>query len=269
MSPLSGILARRKRVLRATVLVMLPLIAVAFIAGGYASPTTTRQPAAEGSSPSATTAPSLSEARSLTSEQQADLQQSLTRMRAETPVTPATSAHYPAVTSEARQQPDLYAAAFTRQLLTQDYRASRDQLLAWVQSESAQSSEPLVVGLTPVELQGRLALWSVQDETGGPAPVPSQAAWTALAARHGYTTVLIQKVSEPVAWAGAVANGEITDPGSTCRQIDAEITVHATDGGQATARRYSATLTIQLEGPPARGGYGFVVAAIYNIAAIS
>ena len=45
-----------------------------------------------------------------------------------------------------------------RQLLTQDYRTGRDELLAWVQSESAQSTEPLVVGLTPVELRGKLAL---------------------------------------------------------------------------------------------------------------
>ena len=71
-------------------------------------------------------------------------------MRAQIPVTPSTSARYPAVSSQARQQPDLYAAAFTAQLLTEDYRTNRDQLLAWVQSESAQSTEPFVVGLTPV-----------------------------------------------------------------------------------------------------------------------
>lgn len=53
-------------------------------------------------------------------------------MPAQTPATPATSARYPSVSSQARQQPDLYAAAFTRELLTQDYRTSRDQLLAWV-----------------------------------------------------------------------------------------------------------------------------------------
>ena len=190
-------------------------------------------------------------------------------MRAQIPVTPATSTRYPAVSSQARQQPDLYAAAFTRELLTQDYRTSRVQLLAWVQSESTQSTEPLVVRLTPVELQGKLALWSVQDDTGSPAVVPNQTVWAALAERQGYTTVQIQKVTEPVSWAGAVAGGEITDPGTTCRQIDAEVTVHATDHGQTTAARYSVTLTVQLEGPPARGGYGFVVAAIYNVAAIS
>ena len=64
----------------------------------------------------------------------------------------ATSPRHPAVSAEARQQPDLYAAAFVRELLTQNYRTSRDQLLAWVQSESAQSTEPLVVGLSPPQL---------------------------------------------------------------------------------------------------------------------
>jgi hypothetical protein len=190
-------------------------------------------------------------------------------MRAQIPVTPSTSARYPAVSSQARQQPDLYAAAFTAQLLTQDYRTNRDQLLAWVQSESAQSTEPLVVGLTPVELRARLALWSVQDDTGSPAIVPNQRVWAALAARQGYTTVQIQKVTEPVAWADAVAGGQITDPGVTARQIDAEVTLHTTDHGHPTTAASSVALTIQLEGPPTRVGYGFVVAVIYDVAGIS
>jgi hypothetical protein len=190
-------------------------------------------------------------------------------MRAQIPVAPSTSAQYPAVSSQARLQPDLYAAAFTAELLTQDYRTSRDQLLAWVQSESAQSTEPLVVGLTPVELRTRLALWSVQDDTGSPAIVPSLTAWAALAERRGYTTVQIQKVTEPVSWADAVAGGQITDPGVTARQIDAEVMLHTTDHGQAITTASSVALTIQLEGPPARGGYGFVVAVIYDVAGIS
>jgi len=190
-------------------------------------------------------------------------------MRAQTPVTPSTSARYPAVSSQARQQPDLYAAAFTAQLLTEDYRTYRDQLLAWVQSESAQSTEPLVVGLTPVELRARLALWSVQDDTGSPAIVPNQRVWAALAARQGYTTVQIQKVTEPVAWADAVAGGQITDPGVTARQVDAEVTLHTTDHGQAITAASFVPLTVQLEGPPVRGGYGFVMAVIYEVAGIS
>ncbi len=269
MRALGGFSVGRKWALGATALVLVVLVAVLIISAGHTSTTSSRHPAFGGSRPNRTAAPLPPGATSLTSEQQADLQHSLNRMRAQSPVAPATSAQYPAVSSQARLQPDLYAAAFTRQLLTQDYRTNRDQLLAWVQSESAQSAEPLVVGLTPVELQPKLALWSVQEDTEGPAPVPSQTAWAVLAQRQGYTTVQIQKVSEPVAWAGAVANGEITDPGSTCRQIDAEVTLHTDDNGQPTSARYSVTMTIQLEGPPTRSGYRFVVAAIYNVAAIS
>jgi hypothetical protein len=265
MSPRSGISARKTWVLGATALVVLSLIATAVIAGRHSSPTSTGHVATRGSSPTA----SLPGASSLTVEQQSDLQQSLTRMRAQIPVAPATSAQYPAVSSQARLQPDLYAAAFTRELLTQDYCTSRDELLAWVQSESAQSTEPLVVGLTPVGLRGRLALWSVQDDTGSPALVPNQTTWAALAERQGYTTVRIQKVTEPVSWADAVANGEITDPGVTARQVDAEVTLHTTDHGQSTTAASSVSLTVQLEGPPARGGYGFVVAVIYDVAGIS
>jgi hypothetical protein len=172
MSALRGISARRMWVLAATAFLVLSLVAVALIAGEHSSPTSTGHSATGGSSPTASRAPSLQGARSLTAEQQTGLQQSLTRMRAQIPVAPATSTRYPAVSSQARLQPDLYAAAFTRQLLTQDYRSSRDDLLAWVQSESAQSTEPLVVGLTPVELRARLALWSVQDDTRSPAIVP-------------------------------------------------------------------------------------------------
>ena len=265
MSPRSGISARKTWVLGAAALVVLSLVAVAVIVGGRSSPTPAGHVATRGSSPTT----SLPGASSLTVEQQSDLQQSLTRMRAQIPVTPATSAQNPAVSSQARLQPDLYAATFTRELLTQDYHASRDQLLAWVQSESAQSTEPLVVGLTPVELRTRLALWSVQDDTGSPAIVPNQTAWAALATRQGYTTVQVQKVTEPVSWADAVAGGQITDPGVTARQIDAEVTLHTTDHGQPVTAASSVALTIQLEGPPVRGGYGFVVAAIYDVAGIS
>ena len=130
-------------------LVMLALVVVAVIVNGHSSPTSVGRPTIEGSNPTATTTQSPSGPRSLTSDQQLQLEQSIGRMRDVVPVQAATSPRYPAVSSEARQQPDLYAAAFVRELLTQDYRTSRDQLLAWVQSESAQSTEPLVVGLTP------------------------------------------------------------------------------------------------------------------------
>jgi hypothetical protein len=268
MSPLRGISVKKRWVLGATALVLPAVVAAAVMAGGHASPPP-GYVATGGSSLTAAPTPSLPGPRSLTSGQQTSLQLSLARMRAQVPIVPATSARYPAVSSQARVQPDLYAAAFTRQLLSQDYRTGRGQLLAWVQSEAATSTEPLVVGLTPVGLRGRLALWSVQDDTGSPAIVPSPSAWTALAQRRGYTTVQIQKVTEPVSWAAAVADGEITDPAVTARQVDADVTLHTTDHGRATATRSSVSLTVQLEGPPTRNGYGFVVAVIYDVAGIS
>ena len=265
MNPLPGISARRTWVLAATALVVLSLVGTVVIAGRHSSATSPGHSAARSAGPTE----SLPGTSSLTAEQQTGLQQSLTQMRAEVPVAPATSRRYPAVSSQARLQPDLYAAAFTRQLLTQDYRTSRDDLLAWVQSESAPSTEPLVVGLTPVGLRGRLALWSVQDDTGSPAIVPNRSAWVALSERRGYTTVQVQKVTEPVSWADAVAGGQITDPGVTARQVDAEVTLHTTDNGQHTTAASSVALTVQLEGPPARGAYGFVVAVIYDVVGIS
>lgn len=268
MSPLTWIPVGRKWAVGATVLGLLAVVVVAVIVTGHGAPTSAGHVAVNGSSPTAATIPPTSGPGSLVAEQQSELEQSIKRMRAVPPVQPATSGHYAAVSAEARQQPDLYAAAFVRQLLTQDYRADREQLLAWVQSESAQSTDPLVVALTPVDLRGRMAVASVQDGVNGPAPVPSQSDWANLAGRQGHTTVQIQRVIEPVPWASAVANGQITDPGVTARQVDADVTLQTTDQGKATAVHYSVALVVNLEGPPVRGGYGFVTAITYNVAAM-
>jgi hypothetical protein len=211
----------------------------------------------------------LSGPGSLASQQQRELEQSIKAMRAVAAVEPAPSRQYPAVSEEARQQPDLYAAAYAGELLTQDYRTSgRDELLAWVQSESAQSTDPLVVGLTPAGLRPKMAVASVQDGVNGPAPVPNQSDWANLAERQGHTSVQILHVSEPVSWASAVANAQITDPGVTARQVDAEVTLQTTDQGRTTVQRFSVSLVINLEGPPVRDVYGFVAAITYNVAAM-
>jgi hypothetical protein len=265
MNALTGVSGRTKWALGATALVLLALIAVGTLITGHNSQTSAGHPAAEGPGPTGTATLSPSGPGSLASEEHSELEQSLSRMRAIPPVQPATSPQYPAVNAEARHQPDLYAAAFVRQLLTQDYRTDRAQLLAWVQSESAQSTDPLVVGLTPVELRGRLAVATVQDGVNGPAPVPTQADWADLAARQGHTTVQVQRVIEPLTWASAVAGGQITDPGVTARQVDAKVTLHTVDHGKVAAQRFSVALVVNLEGPPVRAGYGFVAAIIYNV----
>ncbi|MHB8185692.1 MAG: hypothetical protein ACYDDU_06310 [Dermatophilaceae bacterium] len=249
-------------------LALLALVAVAVIVNGHTSPKSASQSAVEGSSPTGTASLSPSGPGALAAEQQLELAQSINRMRAVPSVNAATSPNFPAVSAEARLQPDLYAAAFVRQLMTQDYATDRAHLLAWVQSESAQSTDPLVVGLTPVDLRGRMAVSSVQDGVNGPAPVPSQGDWADLARRQGQTTVQIQRVTEPVPWASAVANGSITDPGVTARQVDADVTLHTNDHGKVIAEHFSVALVVNLEGPPVLGGYGFVAAITYTVAAV-
>jgi hypothetical protein len=268
MNPLTGISAGRKWGVGTTVLALLALIVLGVIVTGHAAPTSAGHLAVKGSSPTVATTFSPSGPGSLAAEQQSELEQSINRMHAVPSVGPATSARYAAVSAQARQQPDLYAAAFVRQLLTQDYRTDREQLLAWVQSESAQSTDPLVVGLTPVDLRGRMAVASVQDGVNGPGPVPSQGDWADLDRRQGHTTVQVQRVTQPVSWAAAVAGGQITDPGVAARQVDAEVTLHTTDHGKVATQRFSVALVVNLEGPPVLGGYGFVTAITYNVAAV-
>ena len=248
-------------------LLVLALVVIVTV-NGQGSPTAADHSTAEASRPTVAATPHPFSTGSLTSEQQLELEQSIARTRSLAPVIAATSPQYPAVGAEAGQQPDLYAAAFVRELLTQDYRTNRNLLLAWVQSESAQSSEPLVVGLTPADLRATMAVASVQDSVNGPAPVPTQSDWAQLAARQGSATVQIQRVREPVSWAGAVAKGQISDPGVTARQVDAEVTLHTTDRGKATAVTFSVALVINLEGPPTQARYGFVAAITYNVAVV-
>jgi hypothetical protein len=173
------------------------------------------------------------------------------------------------ITGEVAQQPDLYAAEFVRRLLTQDYRASRDEHLSWVQAEAAQTSEPLVVGLVPKELRGRLAVFSVTDAAGQSAPVPSPTEWAALRVQDAYTTVRVQGVDEPLAWSTAVSSGRISDPGVTGREVTAAVTLHFHKQGRPVTATSSVAMTLNLEGPPTRSTWGFVTAVTYSSLPVS
>jgi hypothetical protein len=195
--------------------------------------------------------------------------QDLAQLQAMPAVSAATSRLHPAVPAAVRGQPDLYAAAFVTELLSQDYRTPRQDLLAWVQSESAPTSEPLVVGLVPPALRPKLAVWSVTAApAGGPTPIPSPATWQALASESAYNTLVIQSVTEPSSWVQAVADGRITDPGVAARDVTAVVTTHATAHGRESISRASVTMSLTLEGPPSRSGYGFVNAVIYSVVPI-
>ncbi|KQZ88461.1 hypothetical protein ASD62_03160 [Phycicoccus sp. Root563] len=167
------------------------------------------------------------------------------------------------IAGEQAQQPDLYAAEFVRRLLTQDYRSPRQTHLAWVQTESAQTKEPLVVGLVPPELRDRLAVYSVSDAADGASPVPTEQEWRQLAAAGSYTSVQIQHVTEPLAWTNAVADGRITDPGITGREVAALVTRHTKGSRGEHAQRFGIAMTLNLEGPPDRATWGFVAAVTY------
>jgi hypothetical protein len=223
--------------------------------------TTTRSATSDHPALRSTSAPQ----RPVTGQQRSAADSAIVRLQAMASVAGSTSRLHPAVGDEAREHPDLYAEAFTEHLLAQDYRSSRQRLLEWVQSESAQSHEPTVVGLTPPALRHKMAVASVQDAAEGPSPVPSPAQWSALGDLDGYTTVRVQRVFTPPTWTAAVAAGKVSDPGVTAREVDAEVTLHTVDNGVARTSVYSVALTMNLEGPPTSDGYGFVTAVTYHV----
>jgi len=184
------------------------------------------------------------------------------QLRNSAPVAPRISGSRNRIAGEASLQPDLYASAFVKELLTQNYGTPRDDLLSWVQAESAMTNEPRVVGLIPSELRSKWAVFSVSE--GPMPPVPPIAGWTSLGLRQGRTTVEIQRVVEPVPWSTAVAAGDISDPGVTAREVTALVTLNTAEAGIEQKIVTSVALTLNLEGPPARQSWGFVGSITYD-----
>lgn len=189
------------------------------------------------------------------------LEAELARLRAAPEMT--TDSTLPRITGHATQQPDLYAAEFTRRLLTQDYGKSRQTWLSWVQTESARTDEPLVVGLVPPELRDRWAVFTVTDATDSPAPIPTAEEWARLSKQTGRTTVRVLRVSEPMAWTNAVEAGRITDPGITARIVSAEVILTTVVDGRTRHQATSVELGLEFEGPPTRDMWGFVGTVTY------
>lgn len=185
-------------------------------------------------------------------------------LRAITMPAPAAGGAHPRIPVAQRQQPDLYARAFVGRLLTQDYMTPRQAHLAWIQSESTLTDEPLVTGLVPRELRDRLALFSVTDQRSSLSPVPSPAEWERLRRQHAHTTVTVQRVTDPLAWSNVVEAGRVSDPGVTAREVTALVTLHAGNAGHATRTTTSVALTLNLAGPPTRDTWGFVAAINYR-----
>jgi hypothetical protein len=194
----------------------------------------------------------------------------LARLSAAPGVRPATSRAYPSIRPASRQQPDLYASAFAAELLNQDYRTNRAALLAWVQSESTPCNEQLVVGLVPVDLRPKLAVWTVSETTdGSEPPVPSPVDWAALGTRGGVAVAKAVRVSEPAAWLDAVNDGRITDSRVAARDVEVDVTTRWQQDGQVRTAIRSITLGLTLELRPDGTGYGFVDLATLTTAAIA
>jgi len=252
--------ARRVAVLGGALgaLLLVLLVAVfAFTAGAWRSSTGGSTPARAAARTTAEGAASAAPVPSLNPSQSSAVERGIADLRAFPAVTPSTSKRYPPIAAGKKTQPDLYAAAFAAQLLTQDYSAPRPELLCWIQSESAPTNEPSIVALIPPELRGKFAVYSAVASADG-NPVVSQPDWDTLARQAAYTTVTVRRVIEPLYWSQAVADGRLADPGVTQREVDADVTLHYLERGKRRTSVSSVALTINLEGPPPRGGYGFV-----------
>ena len=71
---------------------------------------------------------------------------------------------------------------------------------------------------------------------------------------------VVDRVIEPQSWSNAVDAGRIQDPGVTARQVHATVTRRV--GTDTT--KHSVEITINLEGPPSRAGWGFVTLLTYT-----
>ena len=261
MRELISSMSLRTRIIGLT-LVLFLILAILILTGAVAnvgSPHTEVAPARTAPPPAAVRGvPPLNPGQSVA------LDDEIARLRAMAPASRATSAGARSITGEATTHPDLYAGEFVKHLLTQDYRTPRAQLLAWVQSQAVQTSEPLVTGLIPPQLRDKWAVFSVTDPAAGIAPIPVTDEWARLAQLQGYTTVQVQRVSEPMAWSSAVSAGRITDAGVTGREVTAMVTLHTVQDGRPRVSVSSVALTLNLEGPPTRPDWGFVTAVTYT-----
>jgi hypothetical protein len=169
-------------------------------------------------------------------------------------VAPAESSAYPAIPDADRSQPDVFATAFARELLTRDYRHStRDQLLSWVQASSA----PLTIVQVPMTPADRATTLVTSLVTPGwdsgevGTPVGSQGQWLAARSRQSYTTVSGVRVqSVPDFPPPRTTFTEATFD----RLVTATVTVHAMVSGKPVATRRSVAFEVVMTDQAGRLG---------------
>lgn len=184
-------------------------------------------------------------------------------------VTPAVSSTYPAIPTSASRDATSFAQAFGTELFTCDFRtATRAELLAWAQYESAPLRAPnypkqdwtkvLVDSLTDLS-------WDVADDT----PVPAQGTWLALRSERAVQRVSDVKVSLDPQWEQWIGSGhQPPDALATERDVSLTLTRTTEAAGRTTVTKYSISLDLQL-GTSQRGDYGVAVTNNYVVKEVS
>jgi hypothetical protein len=162
-------------------------------------------------------------------------------------IAPAVSGHYPAISSEQVQQPDLYAKAFARELFTINYHnTTRAELLRWAQYESTPYQENAI----PAAVRAKMLVFSLADPAGDDVAIPPvlpEGPWLSLAAQRGYTTVSDVKASVDPRWKSKIAAGyEPADPQTTWIDVSALITLHTMVAGHPGTSMSSMSMTVML-----------------------
>lgn len=248
--------AYRKRTVLGAAGVLAGLLAVAVIAaavsggsGGHPDARATPSPptrAGTGERPAASVPPSASSPRESGYDRAA--------WSAAPSVTPATSTAYPSIPAADRTQPDVFATAFARELLTRDYRhTTRDQLLAWAQACSAPMTI-VQVPMTPTDRATTLVTSLVTPgwDTGeSGTPVGTSAAWLAARSRQAHTSVSDVRVQSVP---------DFPPPKTTFTQatfdrlVTATVTLHSTVTGKPVATRQSVAFEVVMTDQAGRLG---------------
>jgi hypothetical protein len=185
------------------------------------------------------------------------------------PVAPAVSGAYPAVPASVKADPILYARSFVTELFSQDYRAPRAGLLAWVQYESV----PIVSNVLPPSDEAKGLVNSVTDPTWDDTAttvVPPVGQWLSLQAQNAYLTASNVQIAANAEWQAAVAAGHaLSDPKMVLLDATLTTTLHTTVGGRSTTSQSRVSTRLMLGTATRSDGYGVMYLASYTVSAVN
>jgi hypothetical protein len=184
-------------------------------------------------------------------------------------IRPATSLAYPAIPAAVRRDATSYARAFATELFTRDYtHATRQQLIAWAQSEDA----PLRSPNYPQADWTKVLVDSLTDLTWDDAsdtPIPADGPWLASRSEHARDTVSDVRVELDPQWEQQIAAGyQPPDPLATARDVSLTVTRTTRVAGRSVTARFAVSLALQL-GTARGGGYGVAATNNYVIRQVS